>query len=157
MSTPCITSFGMMRKVQGLPGSVILMDDEPALSSGTLACSMTGMIASVASEHSSPSTMWGLYWSRSRLAACVAGSGLQAEVLVLDLELVAVDAGLVDLLERELDPLLVLHAEIGARTGHRQQAPILMTLSCAWAAVPAASRIASAEQNAAECFMVFSP
>ena len=63
----------------------------------------------------------GLYWSIRRLAACEAGSGEQARVLVLDGELVAVDAGLVELLERELDALLVLRAEIGARPGHRKQ------------------------------------
>src|SRR5205823_3609961 len=43
-------------------------------------------------------------------------------ILVLDLEFVAVDACLVDLVERELDTLLVLHPEIRARTGHREQA-----------------------------------
>src|SRR5258708_30600054 len=55
MSTPCITSLGMMRNVHGLPGSVILIEDEPALSKGTFACSMSGMIASVArsEEHTS--------------------------------------------------------------------------------------------------------
>ena len=79
MSTPCITSFGMMRNVHGLPGSVILIDDDPALSSGTFACSINGITASVASEHSSPITTCGLYCSSSRLAACVAGNGLQAE------------------------------------------------------------------------------
>ena len=74
-----ITSFGMMRNVHGLPGSVILIEDEPALSSGTFACSITGMIARVTSEHSSPTTTSGLYCSSRRLAACVAGSGLHAE------------------------------------------------------------------------------
>src|SRR5215831_12473797 len=69
----------MMRNVQGLPGSVILIDDEPALRRGTFACSINGMIASVASEHSSPITTSGLYCSSKRLAACVAGSGLQLE------------------------------------------------------------------------------
>jgi len=39
---------------------------------------MTGMIARVASEHSSPMTTSGLYCSISRRAAWVAGSGLQA-------------------------------------------------------------------------------
>ena len=39
---PCITSFGMMRNVHGLPGSVTLIDEEPALSSGTFACSTIG-------------------------------------------------------------------------------------------------------------------
>src|SRR5262249_34870836 len=71
--TPCMTSFGIMRKVHGLPGSVTFIEDEPALSSGTLACSMTGMTASVASEHSSPMMTSGLNCSISRLAACVAG------------------------------------------------------------------------------------
>ena len=61
MSTPCITSLGMMRKVHGLPGSVILIEEEPALISGTFACSISGMIARVASEHSSPMTTSGLY------------------------------------------------------------------------------------------------
>jgi hypothetical protein len=79
MSTPCITSLGMMRNVHGLPGSVTLIEDEPALSNGTFVCSMSGMIASVASEHSSPRTTSGLYCSSRRLAACVAGSGLHAE------------------------------------------------------------------------------
>jgi len=79
ISTPCITSFGMMRNVHGLPGSVILMEDEPAFSSGILACAMVGMIASVASEHSSPMTTSGLNCSMSRFAAWVAGSGAQAE------------------------------------------------------------------------------
>jgi len=79
MSTPCITSLGMMRNVHGLPGSVTLIEEEPALISGTFACSISGMIASVASEHSSPMTTSGLYWSSRRLAACVAGSGLQPE------------------------------------------------------------------------------
>src|SRR5215472_3401906 len=111
MSTPCITSFGMMRKVQGLPGSVILIEEEPALSSGTFASAISGMIASVASEHSSPMTTSGLY-CRQRAAA---------RVLVFDLELVAVDARLVDQLERELDALLVLHAEIRSGAGDRQQ------------------------------------
>src|ERR1043166_9801208 len=79
MSTPCITSLGMMRKVQGLPGSVTLIEEEPALSSGTLAWASTGITARVASEHSSPITTSGLYWSSRRLAAWVAGNGLQAE------------------------------------------------------------------------------
>jgi hypothetical protein len=35
MSTPCITSFGMTRSIHGLPGSVTLIEDEPALSSRT--------------------------------------------------------------------------------------------------------------------------
>src|SRR5262249_59135019 len=74
-----MTSFGMMRNVQGLPGSVIRIADDPALRRGTFACSINGMIASVASEHSSPITTSGLYWSSKRLAACVAGSGLQFE------------------------------------------------------------------------------
>ena len=69
----------MMRKVQGLPGSVTLIDDEPALSNGTFAASISGMAASVASEHSSPITMSGLNCSSKRLAAWVAGNGPQAE------------------------------------------------------------------------------
>jgi hypothetical protein len=43
----------------------------------------------------------------------------------LDFELVAADAGLVDLLDRKLDALLVLGAEIGARSRHREQPPDL--------------------------------
>jgi hypothetical protein len=76
---PCITSFGMMRNVHGLPGSVTFIEEEPALISGTFACSTTGITASVASEHSSPMMTSGLNCSIRRLAACVAGSGLQAE------------------------------------------------------------------------------
>src|SRR6266700_770401 len=87
MSIPCITSFGMMRNVQGLPGSVILIED--AL---------------------------GRLGRRQRTAG---------GVFVLHLELEAVDAGLVQRLERELDPLLVLRAEIGSGTRHRQQRPDL--------------------------------
>jgi hypothetical protein len=37
------------------------------------------MMASVASEHSSPIRTSGLYWSIRRFAACEAGSGEQAE------------------------------------------------------------------------------
>ena len=121
MSTPCITSFGMMRKVQGLPGSVILIAEEPALRNGTFACSISGMIASVASEHSSPITTSGLYCSSRRFAAWVAGSGLQLEFLVFHIELVAADAGAVDLFEREVDALPVLRAEIRAGSRHRQE------------------------------------
>ena len=57
----------------------IRIDEEPALRKGIFACSMIGMIASVASEHSSPIATSGLYCSMIRLAACVAGNGLQAE------------------------------------------------------------------------------
>src|SRR5262249_13731742 len=42
---------------------------------------------------------------------------------VLDLESVAVDSGLVELLDRKLDALLVLDPEIGPRARHREQAP----------------------------------
>jgi hypothetical protein len=49
------------------------------------------------------------------------GQRAAARVLVLDLEFGAVDAGLVDLLERELDALLVLRAKIGSGSRHRQQ------------------------------------
>src|SRR6266851_4723000 len=48
---------------------------------------------------------------RRQRAAC--------RVLILDLELVA--PGLVELFDRELNALLVLRAEIGARTRHREQ------------------------------------
>src|SRR5262249_15441553 len=44
-------------------------------------------------------------------------------ILVLDLEPVAVDSGLVELLDRKLDALLVLDPEIGPRARHREQAP----------------------------------
>jgi hypothetical protein len=40
---------------------------------------MIGMMARVASEHSSPMMTSGLYWSSRRLAACEAGRGEQAE------------------------------------------------------------------------------
>ena len=70
------------------------------------------MMARVASEHSSPITTSGLYCSSSRFAAWVAGNGLQARIFVFHLELVAVDAGRIELLERKLDALLVLRAEI---------------------------------------------
>ena len=39
----------------------------------------------------------------------------------MNLELVAIDAGLVELLDRQLDALLVLRAEIGARARHGEQ------------------------------------
>ena len=44
-------------------------------------------------------------------------------ILVLDLEPVAVNPGLVELLDRKLDALLVLDSEIGPRARHREQAP----------------------------------
>src|SRR5262249_52101832 len=44
-------------------------------------------------------------------------------ILILDLEPVAVDPGLVDLLDRKLDALLVLYPEIGTRARHREQSP----------------------------------
>ena len=72
-----MTSFGIIRNVQGLPGSVTFMEEEPALRSGTFACSTIGMTASVASEHSSPMMTSGLNCSIKRLAACVAGRGPQ--------------------------------------------------------------------------------
>ena len=116
MSTPCITSFGMMRKVQGLPGSVILIEEEPALSSGILAWSMSGMMASVASEHSSPMTTSGLILLEQAFGRLRRRQRTARGIFILNFELVSVYAGLVELLECELDALLVLHAEIGAGT-----------------------------------------
>src|SRR5262249_31985236 len=52
---------------------------------------------------------------RRQQAAC--------RVLILDLEPVAVDPSLVDLLDRKLDALLVLYPEIGPRARHREQSP----------------------------------
>jgi hypothetical protein len=44
-----------------------------------------------------------------------------SRVLVLNLQPVAVDPVLVELFKRELDSLLVLHAEIGPGAGHGKQ------------------------------------
>src|SRR5262249_61082211 len=46
-------------------------------------------------------------------------------ILILDLEPVAVDPGLLDLLDRKLDALLILDPEIGTRPRHREQPPDL--------------------------------
>src|SRR5262249_58205317 len=52
---------------------------------------------------------------RRQQAAC--------RILILDLEPIAVDPSLVDLLDRKLDALLVLYPKIGTRARHREQAP----------------------------------
>jgi len=79
MSSPCCSAFGKMRKTYLKPWLVSLTVAEPALSSGTSASSRIGMMASEASEHSSPSTICGLYSSSTRLTVWVAASGEQAE------------------------------------------------------------------------------
>src|ERR1700751_3815664 len=50
---------------------------------------------------------------RRQRAAC--------RVFIVDVEFVAVYAGLIELVERKLDALLVLHAEVGTWAGNRKQ------------------------------------
>ena len=69
---------------------------------------------------------------RRQRAAC--------QVLEFDLELVAIDAGLIELLNRQFNSLLVLGAKIrhpGPTSG--KSPPILISLSCAWAGFAAAN------------------
>src|SRR6185312_8854374 len=156
---PCITSFGMMRKVHGLPGSVTLMEEEPALSSGTLASSTIGMTARVASEHSSPMMTSGLNCSISRLAACVAGSGPQLESSYWTANLKPFTPALLSCSSASSTPCLSCAPKYEPGPDMGNSAPILMVLSCACAAEPIATRpiAAALTKRVRNAFMLSSP
>ena len=110
-----------MRKVQGLPGSVILMRRRAGIDQrhlGLLDDRHDGerrVRAFLADDDV------GLVLVEQALGGLRGRQRRAGGIFILDGELVAVDAGLVELLERKLDALLVLRAEIGARSRHRQQ------------------------------------
>src|SRR5215470_19615818 len=134
----------MMRNVHGLPGSVILIEDEPALSRGTFACSIKGMIASVASEHSSPITTSGLYCSSNRLAAWVAGSGLQPESSYFTSNLYPATPTLLISSSASSMPCLSCAPKYDPGPDIGSSAPILMVLLSA----QTAAEVAAAKQSA---------
>src|SRR5262249_8112853 len=72
-------------------------------------------------------------------------------ILILHLELEAVDAGRIERLERKLDALLVLCAEIGTGAGIGKSAPILIVFSAAkltGAAAPQRTAASARDANA---------
>ena len=121
MSTPCITSFGMMRNVHGLPGLGDLDRRRAGIEQRDLRLlddrhdGERRVRAFLADDDV------GLVLLDQALGGLRGGQRAAGRIFVLNDELVAVDAGLVELLERELDALLVLRAEIGARPRHREQ------------------------------------